>query len=106
MIVTLAPVGMVHDETARFTQQRVIGVERRADGRTAIPRRRLDVKLFERRLLEYAPIGDAVERYAAGHTQTPLAGLPLQRFGHLEQNLLCDGLDAGGDIGVVLVALA
>src|SRR2546425_9306669 len=68
-----APVPVVHDEASRLAERVMPGVERRAQRRTVVGRRRLDVDLAERGALANLPVEHAVHRTAAGQTE---AGWP------------------------------
>ena len=64
-----SPVAVRHHEPARLARQLVPDVERRAERRAVVARRRLDVDLAERRALADLAVGDAVHRAAAGQAQ-------------------------------------
>ena len=79
--------------------------QRRTERAAAVARRRLHEQILERRLAQDATVGDAVQRHAAGQAEAVEAGLGVQGARHGEHDLLGAVLDAGGDVGVVLVAL-
>ena len=94
---------MVHDEPPRFTQQRPRAVQRGTDRGAAVPGRRLHVQIGDGRLAQDAAVRDAVQGDAAGHAQRGRAGFRLRRAREAEHNLLGDRLNAGRDVGVMLI---
>ena len=74
-------VDVAHHEAARPLQDLVPDVQRRADRRAGVVRRRLDVDVLERRAIEDHAVGDAVERDAAGQADL------------LEPGALVDGVE-------------
>ena len=55
---------------------------------------------------KHALIGHAVQAYTAGNAQLLQAGLAVQLLRHGEQDFFRHLLDAGRDVGVMLVELA
>ena len=99
----LAEVGVFHDVLAGVAEDGVVDVERCANRAAAVSGRRLHVELLERRLPEDPAIGHAVQGHAAGHAEAGKARLGMESQCHGEERLLCDELDAGCNVGVVLV---
>src|SRR3989441_13055957 len=64
-----APVTVVHDEASRLAERVMPGVERRAQRRAVVGRRRLYVHLAERGALANLPVEHAVHRTPAGQTE-------------------------------------
>ena len=76
-------------------------VQRRAQRGARVPGGRLDPDLLERPLAQQPGVGHAVERDAARHRQTALAGLAVQPASEVEQHVLDGPLDRGGEVGVL-----
>ena len=89
-----------------IAEQHVVGPERRAQRASAVAGCRLNEDVLERRLAQDAMIGHAVQPHATGDAQILQAGFFVQLAGHADQHFFRHLLDAGGDVGVVLVQLA
>src|SRR5260370_15773364 len=105
-IVALPPIRVIHAEGAWLAKERIVGPQRGAQLTTAIPSGRLDEKLLERRFAKYATIGVAIQSHATGASETLHARLPGNITSHSMIQLFRHALDAGGDVCVVLMALA
>src|SRR5262249_17290965 len=96
--------GVIHEVAgARLSQQCVVRVERRADCSAAVSGGGLDVELLDRRFADDSPVGDAVQRHAASQAPPLEAPLPVDRTDPLHAERFRNLLDAGGDVGVMLV---
>ncbi len=76
-------------------------LQRGAQGRARVPRRRLHPDPVERAFVVQAGVGYAVECRAPGHGQVGVTGALVQPAREVEQHLLGHPLHAGGQIGVL-----
>ena len=79
--------------------------ERGAEGTAVIARRRLHPHVLERAFAQQSPVGDAVQRHAAGHRDVLGAGLLLEAAGHVEPDLFGPLLKRSRDVLVPLLDL-
>src|SRR6185503_4229535 len=76
--------------------------ERYAERAAGVSRRGLDPEIVERPFAQDAPVGDAVERHAAGEAELGEAGLLPRVLGHLQHDLFGDLLDRAREIHLAL----
>src|SRR5262249_45934931 len=68
--VLLPPERVLHHESPRVADPRVVRIERPTARASAVTRRGLNVHLVEGGLSQDPPVGDAVERDPAGHAES------------------------------------
>src|SRR2546425_7762608 len=103
--VGAAPTRVFHDKITWLPEQRVVCPQRCSQRASTIAGGRLYIEFLERGVLEDAGIGHAVEAHTTGDAEPLQASLLAQVIGHANQQFLRNPLNAGRDVGVVLVQL-
>jgi hypothetical protein len=88
--------------TTRLLKNRMIGVQRSANGQAFVAGRGLDVGAAKGRAIEQLAVGDAVEGAASGHGKIVAWKLLIQVVQEMKENLLETMLQRKGNIHIAL----
>src|SRR5437868_4029493 len=96
---------MIHAESPRLAEERVVSPQCGSQGPSTVAGSRLNKNLLEGGLANNAAVGHAVQTYPTSDTQILHARGLLEIPRHAEHQFFGDLLNAGGDVGVMLVQL-
>src|SRR5690606_41848401 len=103
VVVRRAQISVLHGPAARPTAPLLVDIERGAQRRAGVTRRRLHPYTLEWAITAEPGVHYAIERHAARHRQVPRPGLAMQPAGHVQRGFLQYVLQRTGEVHVVCI---